>query len=83
LIFRSSRRMTRGVIRLGLGDDGAERISGARSERVRGAHPVLKDGRSGQERQAGFMPTSDPSWISSTRESDSSRHSFRKCGSGG
>jgi hypothetical protein len=63
--------------------DGAERVSGDHPERVSGTHPLLEDGRSGQERQIGFMPTSGPSWISSTRESGSSRHSSRKCGSGG
>src|SRR5208337_3088225 len=30
-----------------------------------------------------FTPIFDSSWISSTRESGSSRHSSRKCGSGG
>ena len=77
-----SRDILSAVLRSGV-SLGAERVSGARSERVSGAHPVLEDGRSGQERQPGLMPTFDPSWISSTRESDSSRHSFRKCGSGG
>jgi glycosyltransferase involved in cell wall biosynthesis len=62
---------------------GAERVSGDHPERVSGTHPLLEDSRFGQERQVGFMPTFDPSWISSTRESDSSRHSSRKCGSGG
>ena len=61
---------------------GAERVSGDQSQRLRGTHPLPEDGRSGQERQVDFMPTSDLSWISSTRGSDSSRHLFRKCGTG-
>ena len=53
------------------------------AKRVSGTHPLLKDGRSGQERQVDFAPTSGTSWISSTRESDSAHHSSRKCGNGG
>jgi hypothetical protein len=62
---------------------GTERVSGTHPERVSGTHLDFQNGRSGQEWQLGFTPISCSSWISSTRESGSSRHSSQKCGSGG
>ena len=62
---------------------GNDRLKRAHPDRLKRAHLGLEDGRSGQKRQAWVTQLFDSSSSSSTRGIDSSRHSSRKCGSGG
>ena len=55
-------------------------VKGTHPEHLKRAHLGLQDSRSGQRRQLRFIPTSDSSWPSSTRETGSSRRSSPRCG---
>jgi hypothetical protein len=64
-------------------DGGNGRVKLTHPGRLILTHLGLQNGRSGQERHTQVTRPFGPSLLSSTRGTGSSRHSSRKCGSGG